>query len=192
MIRNILLSQTSAKNQEFYLSTTSEGPLKIPLVLVWGFGYKSIAVCRSWWLHEHNFEVRQWRDTTVRVAQQDPLAQFSHRVMQVKFITFEIVLLVVFLVFLYKIALGEIGIPQPSIKPSKRTNGEDARIVFVHAPRRDIRRHRVCRPGDRRSFVRGVAREITGLKAHSWTNDLCEASLCAMVQGKMSVEHTVG
>jgi hypothetical protein len=39
----------------------------------------------------------------------DPLINFSHRLTQIKFIIFEIVLLLVFLFFLFQVASGELG-----------------------------------------------------------------------------------
>ena len=58
----------------------------------------------------------------------DPLTNFSHRLAQIKFIVFEIVLLVVFLFFLLKVLIGELGITRPANDPPRT---EPASLVFV-------------------------------------------------------------
>jgi hypothetical protein len=42
----------------------------------------------------------------------DPITHFSYRLTQIKFIIFEIVLRLVFLVFLFQVAPGELGLAQ--------------------------------------------------------------------------------
>ena len=59
----------------------------------------------------------------------DPLTNFSHRLVQIKFIIFEIVLLLVFLFFLLQVFFGEIGFHRQD--QLRRTNGEHATIVRV-------------------------------------------------------------